>query len=95
MLSNEEYLLEEQFEVRGSGFSGCRSDAERCFLEDFEDVLGRYSPDTVFFDKLLYGHASKLVAGVLGIEEELEELAEKRIESLFLRGERDEVRPAS
>lgn len=46
----------------------------------------------VLFDKLL-DHA--LRKGLVVIEEELEELAEKRIESLVFRSEADEVRPAS
>ena len=62
--------------------------------EDFEDVVGLSSPDMVFSDKLLNGLASK-VCGVVRIKEELQELAEKRVESFVLRRERDEVRPAS
>ena len=77
MLSNEEQLLENQFDMRGRCFGGCRSDAERGLLEDFEDLLGLYSPNMVLFDKLLKG-SERNVGGALGIEEELEELAEKR-----------------
>ena len=64
--------------MRGRCFGGCRSDAERGLLEDFEDLLGLYSPNMVLFDKLLKG-SERNVGGALGIEEELEELAEKRV----------------
>ena len=63
-------------------------------MEGFENLLGLHSPDMVLFDELLNGRASK-VCGALGNEEELEELAEKRVECLVLWCERDEVRPAS
>ncbi len=55
MLSHKKQLLENQFEVCGSCFGGCRSDAERCLLEDFEDLLGLNTPDMVFLDKQLNG----------------------------------------
>ena len=70
MLSNEKQLLKKQFDVRGSCLGGCRRDAERGLWEDFEDLVGLYSPDMVLFDKQLNGRASK-VCGVVGIEEEL------------------------
>ncbi len=70
MLSNEKQLLKKQFDVRGSCLGGCRRDAERGLWEDFEDLVGLYSPDMVLFDKQVNGRASK-VCGVVGIEEEL------------------------
>jgi hypothetical protein len=48
----------------------------------------------VFFDKFLDSSRRK-GSGFVGIEEELEELAEKGIESLVFRSEAEEVRPAS
>ena len=93
MLSNEKQLRKKQFDVHGSCFGGCLSDSERRLREDFEDVVGLSSPDMVFSDKLLNGLASK-VCGVVRIKEELQELAEKRVESFVLRRERDEVRPS-
>lgn len=53
-----------------------------------------YSPDMVLFDKFL-DSARRKGFGFVGIEEELEEFAEKGIESLILRSKGDEVRPAS
>ena len=63
-------------------------------MEDFEELVGVHSPNMVLFDKLLKGRATK-VCEALGIEEELEELAEKRVEGFVLWCERDKVRPAS
>ena len=94
MLSNEKQLRQKQFDVHGSCFGGCLSDSERCLWEDFEDVVGLSSPDMVFFNKLLNGLASN-VCGIVRIEEELQELAEERVESFVLGRERDEVRPAT
>ena len=94
MLSNEKQLRQKQFDVHGSCFGGCLSDSERCLWEDFEDVVGLSSPDMVFFNKLLNGLASN-VCGIVRIKEELQELAEERVESFVLGRERDEVRPAS
>ena len=37
----------------GSCLGGCWSDAERCFLKCFEDLLRFHASDTVLFDKLL------------------------------------------
>jgi hypothetical protein len=48
----------------------------------------------VLFDKFL-DSARRKGLGFVGIEEELEELAEKGIESLVFRSEGDEMRPAS
>ena len=80
MLSNEKQLRQKQFDVHGSCFGGCLSDSERCLWEDFEDVVGLSSPDMVFFDKVLNGLASN-VCGIVRIKEELQELAEERVES--------------
>jgi hypothetical protein len=86
--------LEEQFEVGGSCFGGCWSDAERCFLKCFDNLLRLHPSDAVLFDKLLNrGGGKRLV--LLVIEKELEKLAEKGVERLVFWGEGDEMRPAS
>ncbi len=48
----------------------------------------------MLFDQVLQGLRFK-VRGLMNIEEELEKLAEKRVECLVVRSKREEVRPAS
>ncbi len=69
MLSNEEQLVDKQFQVSGSGFGGSWSDAERRFSEDLEDLLRLQSSNMVLVNELL----NVLQAEVRGlvIEEEL------------------------
>ena len=76
----------------GSSLCGCGRDPERFLFEGLEDLLGLYTSDAMFLSERLDGVAAKRVGA--GFEEELEELAEKRVESLVLRRERDDVRPA-
>ena len=63
-------------------------------LESFEDLRRLSSSDTMLFNKLLNRLWGKSLR-FLGIEEELEELAEKRVESLVLRSKAAKMRPAS
>ena len=76
-----------------SSLSGCWCDPERFLFEGIEDLLGTHPSDAVFLSEGLNGVAAKRIGA--GFEEELEELAEKNVESLVLWRERDEVRPAT
>ena len=76
-----------------SSLGGGRRDPEWFLIEGLEDLLGLYTSNAVFLSERLDGVVAKRVG--VGFEEELEELAEKRVESLVLWRERDEVRPTT
>ena len=76
-----------------SSLSGCWRDPERFLFEGLEDLLGFYTSDAVFLSEGFNGVAAKRIGA--GIEEELDELAEKSVESFVLWRERDEVRPTT
>ena len=86
--------MEKQFEVSGSCFGGSWSDAERHFSEELEDLLRLQSSNMVLVNKFLNVLQAEVCGGMV-IEEELKELAEKRVQRLVLRSQRDELRPTS
>ena len=59
MLSNEEQLLKEQFEMLRSSLCGCRRDPEWFLIEGIEDLLRFYTSDAVFLKERLDGVAAK------------------------------------
>ncbi len=68
MLSNEEQLLKEQFEMLRSSLGGCRRNPERFLFQCIEDLLGFYTSDAVFSSEGLNGVAAKRIGA--GFEEE-------------------------
>ena len=93
MFSNEEHLVEKQFQVNGKCLGGSWGDAEGRFSEELEDERRLKSSDVVPVNELPNVFDAEVRGGA--IEEELKELAEEGIERLVLGSEGEKMRPTT